>query len=349
VPRWAVLAAGAMTAASVRLADAPARPGLPGRARRRLFGISPDETRLARRGFTAAGPTARARLEGAGGAFVQGYLAALEADSPASPNLSGVDRERAGFAFEGAAMALALLDRLTPWRRDRWATFVAGPAAAHIYLAHVGAGWAWAKLGRCPAPGRAGLDPLLGWLAVDGFGFCHGYFNSRRFADGAPPPRGASGYAARAFDQGLGRSLWFAHGADPRRAAEAVACFPAARRADLWSGLGLACAYAGGEGSDAADALLRFARTQAPAVAQGVAFAAQARERAGNPCEATEAACRRVWGLPAPEAAAITDRVLSLIEPTALSRIDPVTGGAYEDWRQGIMAAYTARAAGGIG
>lgn len=370
-----------MTTGSFPLAGTPARPSLSGRARRLLLGISPDETRLARRGFVAAGPLARARLEGAGEAFVLGYLAALgdggagiraaardaepgndggaypgEAylgDTPLATCLNAIGRERAGFAFEGAAMALALLDRLTPWRRDRWARFTRGPAASHIYMAHVGAGWAWAKLRKVPVPGRDGLDPLLGWLAVDGCGFCHGYFDARRFADGAPPPRGIAGYSARAFDQGLGRSLWFAHGADPRRAAEAVARFPAERRGDLWSGLGLACAYAGGDAPEAAGALLRLARRDghAPDLAQGIAFAAKARERAGNPSEATEVVCRRVWGRPAPEVAGVTDRVLRVVATggrvpvDAVDSVGPVdlaTGGAYEAWRQGIMAAYAA-------
>src|SRR3712207_8380154 len=47
-------------------------------------------------------------------------------------------------------------------------------------------------------------------------------------------------------DQGLGRSLWFVQGADVRRIPATVNAFPAERRPDLWSGLGLACGYAGG-------------------------------------------------------------------------------------------------------
>ena len=55
-------------------------------------------------------------------------------------------------------------------------SFLAGPGAAHTYMVHVGAGWALAQLRRRVDRALARLDPLLGWLAVDGYGFHQGYF-----------------------------------------------------------------------------------------------------------------------------------------------------------------------------
>ena len=173
-------------------------------------------------------------------------------------------------------MGLFMLDQLTLWRRDRLLSFLAGPGAPHVYMVYVG------RAGRGPAAvsnvprAMARFDPLLGWLAVDGYGFHQGYFHGADRSRHAVPRR-LSGYAARVFDQGLGRSLWFVEGADIARIAATVAKFPVARQPDLWSGVGLACAYAGGADREAIEALVASAGANEAQSAQGAAFAAKAR------------------------------------------------------------------------
>jgi hypothetical protein len=304
--------------------------------RRRVFGISPEEVTAARRGFSAGAAGVQARLEQIGRTFLHGYHAALEEPEAESlaERLNQVDREVCGFAFEGAAMALGLLDRLTPWRRTRWRAFVDGPAAAHVYMVHVGLGWVLARL-RCRVePALAALDPLLRWLVVDGYGFHEGYFHWPRTVDGQAVPGCLSGYARRAFDQGLGRSLWFVRAADPAGIAATVAAFPPARRGDLWAGVGLACAYAGGVGEAALRELDTSAGGHHPRLAQGVAFAAKARARAGNPAAHTELACDVLCGLGAAEAAGLTDAALVDLPPDGP---EP----AFELWRQRVQAHWT--------
>jgi hypothetical protein len=304
-----------------------------GQLRRLLFGIRPDQVRFERRGFAAATPAIRERLESVGTTFLAGYHHALEESRPVplARRLDEVDVERRGWAYEGAAMALALLDRLTPWRRDRVGPFLAGPADPHLYMAHVGIGWALARLRRRVEPALVRLDPLLGWLAVDGYGFHEGYFRWRRhLAPGAasPPLRG---YAARVFDQGLGRSLWFVRGADVEAIATTIEDLEPARHADLYSGVGLACAYAGGADADHVEALRVRAGAARGHLAQGAAFAAQARRRAGNPAPHTETACRILCDRPADAAAAVTDAAL---DGLAADGATP----AYEVWRERIRA-----------
>lgn len=300
-----------------------------GTFRHLLFGLSPDEASFARRGFHPGEPRARQRLELIGRTFLRGYNSALEEYRPArlEARLRAIDSEVRGFAFEGAAMALALLDCLTPWNRGRFRAFLLEAGEPHVYMAHVGLGWALARLRRDVRPALARLDPLLGWLALDGYGFHQGYFHPREHIADQQAPAGMHGYACRAFDQGLGRSLWFVDGADVDRIAAAIDSFAPARRADLWSGVGLACAYAGGAASREVDEIRLASGEYAAHAAQGAAFAAKARERAGNPAAHTELACRILCGVGAEEAARLTDEALD-------SLADCASAPAYETWRE---------------
>jgi hypothetical protein len=310
-----------------------------GQLSRLVFGISPEEASFARRGFQGGDVRQRERLEHIGRVFLHGYHSALETREPEAlaRRLNTVELEDRGFApedqgfaFEGAAMGLTLLDQLTPWKRGRLQAFLDGPGRAHVYMVHVGSGWALARLHRPVGPALRRLDPLLGWLAVDGYGFHEGYFHWPRYTMGQRNvPRHLSGYAARIFDQGLGRSLWFVNGAEIERIERTVAHFPPSRHGDLWSGVGLACAYAGGADREAIESLRRTAGPHLAQLAQGAAFAAKARQRAGNPAPHTELACQVLCGLSAHAAAGVTDAALDGLTD---SDAEP----AYEVWRKRI-------------
>jgi hypothetical protein len=319
---------------------APSRHPLGAALKRALFGISPGETSFARRGFhggTGAEDAAvRERLERVGTCFVAGYHAALEVtdvEAVAARIEAEVDPGFHGFAYEGAGMALALLDALSfpGTSRDRLARFLAGPGNAHAYIVIVGAGWILARLPLSPERLLGRLDPLQGWLALDGYGFHEGFFHWPRSVTRREVPRKLRGYARRGFDQGLGRSLWFVEGADVERIPRTIGSFPADRQADLWAGLGLAVAYAGGRSQAEVEALRRAAGAFVPELAQGVAFAAKARERAGNMAAHTELAARTICGTGASEAAAVTDQALEGLPAGRPG--EP----AFEIWRQRIQ------------
>lgn len=209
------------------------------------------------------------------------------------------------------------------WRRGRRAALLRGPGAPHTYLIHVGAGW---TLGQLPLRRP---DPLLGWLALDGYGFHAGFFDWPRAVRRRQDPARVTGYAREVFDQGLGRSLWFVEGLDVERIAATVAGFPAGRRDDLWSGVGLACAYAGGSDRAAVEHLRAAAGPHLPAMAQGAAFAAEARRSAQNLTPDTSLACEVLCGMSAQQAALITRQAradLPLDQPAR----------AYALWRERI-------------
>jgi hypothetical protein len=300
-----------------------------------LLAISPDEATFARRGFREHNKAAREHLEYIGRSFLHGYHSALDDDTIETlvRRLETVQPEYRGFAFEGAAMGLSLLDHLTPWRKDRFKLFLEGPGSAHAYMVHVGVGWALARLPMRVTRTLSGLDNLLRWLAIDGYGFHEGYFHWPRYADGFVIPKRLSGYARRVFDQGLGRSLWFIEGASVKTIITTVSRFSQSRQSDLWSGIGLACAYAGGINAEDLYALRAAAGPFRPQLAQGVAFAAKARQRAHNPVPHTGLASEIICGMSAEESARLTDVALENLAATAEQP-------EYEVWRCRIQAKF---------
>src|SRR5687767_4883678 len=107
---------------------------LVGNVRRFLFGISPKEVQFAQRGFPDDIAGIRERLEGIGRAFVGGYHTALEERHDLgrlNARLNAEPYGLQGFAYEGAAMGLALLDFLT--RGNRWRELL-DLAPRHRYL-----------------------------------------------------------------------------------------------------------------------------------------------------------------------------------------------------------------------
>ena len=246
----------------------------------KLLSISPSEVTFARRGFSGAKPETRDRLEHVGIIFLLGYHAALqENESEALSNrLEQIAAEYRGFAFEGAAMGLALRDAMVPGS-SRLPEFIAGAGKRHIYMLHVGAGWAYARVPWLRWSIETVLrkfDPVLRWLVLDGYGFHQGYFHFSTPLNSAV--NRLSPDARHIFYQGFGRSLWFVHGCDFHQIAITISGFPVIYQADAWSGIGLACTYAGGATAPDMEDAISLVGCFTSALAQGAAFAAKARQ-----------------------------------------------------------------------
>lgn len=279
-----------------------ARPPL----RLRPFVLRTGMVDFAARGFRTEPAPTRATLQGSARAFLAGFNAELAVPPAAAPTFGDVPPDRRGFAAEGAGMAAALLDLLNPGRGGRLAVLRAAHDDRHAYLIQVGVGWALAKLRRRHL-GRLGADaPLLRWLAYDGRGFCEAFFAGdravRRWAEHpASCPR-----TCDIRHQGLGRSLWFRACGDPATVAAHIGRLPARHHDDAWSGVALAAAYAGGVAPQALVILRDLAGPHRAALAQGAAFAAEARRHSGHVGAHTDTAVQILAGVDVPTAAAWT-------------------------------------------
>lgn len=284
-------------------------------------------------------------METVGRYFLEGYAAAAEASRPtdAESALEDVPAGYRGFAYEGAAMAHAVRDGLPVGGRHHLSGFLGGRASRHVYMAYVGVGWAMARVPRFRWSSLYAADPLLRWLILDGYGFHQAYFHTARYVHGARPRDAAcpwdagdqAWYAAHVIDQGIGRATWFVAGGDPDRVGRIFGEFAPDRRADLFSGAGLAATYAGGVARADLERLAELAGEHRPHLAQGAAFAAHARVFADLVMPYTELASEVFCGRSAAEAAKVPDE----------ARADlPTTGRtpAYAVWRSRISDTFEA-------
>lgn len=264
-------------------------------------------------------------LEEIGRSFIRGYNCAL---GGARQIRLAVDREPAalaGFVAEGAAMGAAVRSAVFPWRKDL-AALLETLQADYAYLTHVGVGWAMARLPFSRRRMIHALDPVLSPLATDGRGFHDGYFHPGRVLSRPNPVRGTVSKAA--YDQGVGRSLWFVCCARPELIASAIASADRERADDLWSGVGLAAAYAGGVEEQQLDELLIAARGSQRWLSQGAAFGVAAHARARIMPPHADLAAYRMCGVAA-------SSIPSLVEAARRDAVAELGAAppAYAAWR----------------
>lgn len=315
---------------------------------RRLLKISLSEVSTERRRFVVECPNKRQRIEAVGAFFLKGYHAALASShcDQLHDLLNDIPFEYQGFAYEGAAMGVGLLDQLQPWRSSQFAGFLSSDLNSYPYLTHVGLGWALARFpggmhrfcqsllaAQVITTEASSCCSLLVCLVLDGYGFHQSYFNWERYVVAMQEPRFLPSDCLPIFRQGVGRSLCFVYGMDGDRVAKAIARFPPSSQADLWSGVGLAMAYAGGLSAADVSHLLQLARGDTASVAQGVAFAAKARQRAGFVPEHTQSVCQAVWGESVEKLSRLTDDSLADLPLGSMT-------AAYGLWRERIKQAF---------
>ncbi|WP_157547981.1 DUF1702 family protein [Nonomuraea candida] len=309
--------------------------------RRRILTPDVAETKLAVRGFHVKDENSRELLEKIGEVFLTGYAYAVESRTAAEAEerLERIPERFRGFAYEGAGMGAAVLDCVTPGGLRRVRDLLNGRGSRHNYMIYIGVGWAMARLPKFLWPKSTGLDPLLLWLVHDGYGFHQAYFHTERYVHrqeretGFGWPAGQEAYAQRAIDQGIGRALWFVAGTDVEQVVTLIERFPEDRHADLYAGVGLASTYANGATDEELLELRHRAGPHFPRLAQGSAFAAEARIRAGLLVPHTGRATQILCGTTAEHA---SDVCLQTIPGSS----SPGELPAYEIWRQRIADAF---------
>ena len=281
------------------------------------------------RGFDCPDPTLKKHLETVGRSFLKGYHDVLNGQEE-NYNQT-LDPMYCGFAFEGAGMASLLLDAFTG-QGIRSAQALLKKYPEHKYIIHVGIGWALARIPWANVEKQANrFDPLLKDLILDGYGFHQAYFKTKQAVYQAKLPKGFSPEGLHVYHQGIGRACWFVFGGQPKKIFSAFQKFAPQYQGDLWAGIGLAMAYAGGVSAEVLMELQDLAKAFEAELAQGITFAAKTRLLANNMMPHTILAAEIFTGKDVETIAQIADEeAIKLGDFNLLER-------PYQTWRKNIM------------
>lgn len=254
---------------------------------KKIFGLPLSEVEFGTRGFYPdANSSTKEKLELSAKSVVQGYNIALqEGYSLALINqISMIENELQGFFCEGVGMGLFVKDRFSIRNTSHFDKFLQKEGRLHSYMAYIGAGLA---IGVFKLPYEnflATLNPFYSNLVFDGIGFQHAYFKTAKYVNEQRYPEKAINDAVmrERYFAGVGRALWFISGGNDTEAVRLVTLYPEKVRAHIWSGLGLACTYAGGVDATTLSALKLASGKYRKEFITGCLIAVHTRVRAKN-------------------------------------------------------------------
>lgn len=182
------------------------------------------------------------RVSAARAYFMCGFSEALKVPPEALAKLlRDTPFQGRGFAIEGMAMALTLMDEVSPVPHSRLCVLFDGRSAEEQTLVAIGVGWASARLGKPLDWSPTVLGSHYMSAVADGYGFHQGVFHPQRFTGRGFPMD--TGELSTFYDMGLGRALWFVHIGRVEPIVHALDRFLPDRRKQLWRGVGTACAF----------------------------------------------------------------------------------------------------------
>ena len=301
---------------------------------RKILALDPSRVEFRVRGFDLAEKSHEERLESIGKAFLRGYNLTLSSQSLNEFEQAIAEEATLlrGFFVEGGAMGSALVDSL-PLRKPVLPRYLSRFGGQYPILVHAGVGLTISKLPWREKGILKRLDPFYRWLAYDGRGYHKMYFEPEKTL--ARSSSGLKAYASRAYDQGVGRGIWFVSGASVNKAAEMIAALAVERQPDLWAGVGLAICYAGPAGVTEFMAAKKLAGDYAANMATGVALACAARVKDQSILPETGEAIAALWGVTPKE---LAERV----ETIRLSIATSGDSNGYATWRERIAGEFVA-------
>lgn len=199
--------------------------------------------------------------------------------------LSAKSGDFSSVSFEGAAMGLAIRSYNKTKTLSEWNWFIEKYSAVHTSQIYVGLGWAIAELGIDPTPIVSDLNSASRYRVMDGIGYYHGILRRRAAVERQLIPDIVPTSLLPAYDQGLGRSLWYNSGGEIERVLQKIALFPKDRTPAFWRGLGVAITYVGGTPDKQIEAIRGASKSNLAHLKYGALMALLSRKKAGTSCE----------------------------------------------------------------
>lgn len=199
-------------------------------------------------------------------------------------------------AYEGVSMAISVDALMRNGKIDSW--FESFNQLDPLFFDHavIGLGWALSRVEGITPEMFSNIKTEQVWRVFDGLGYHDGIFRRKKVLTGPLlSDELKSGYGS-AYDQGIGRQLWYAGQSDISVTLEYLNEFAAERKSDLWRGVGVAATFVGGLEYQDWIELLRAASRFSLDVKCGIVMVANARSANGTLNEYTISAVRCVLG-----------------------------------------------------
>jgi hypothetical protein len=183
-------------------------------------------------------------INSARAAFIMGYYEALELHPNSLKKVAEkVIPSKIGFALEGAAMAMVILDELDRTGSNYFQLLFRDSSEDQQIIYLIGAGMASAKLAKPIDWLPEGLDFSHLPAIYNGYGFYNSYFKSPSIVSN----RLMLSFQKENiyFDRGCGRALWFTHMGNISAIVGVINGASDSRKAMLWNGVAVASAFTG--------------------------------------------------------------------------------------------------------
>ena len=266
--------------------------------------------------------------------LIKGYYSVLETDAVTFvrqlDDVQPVDRS---IIIEGGFMALATQD-LTKSATLQKVSELHACVPTLMPSMFQGVGGALSQLKLPVAMHPAEIDQFWGFLSLSGYGNYGGYFQWPHFIVNQEVPAGLDRMSQRAFDQGIGTSIWMVAAYEPRLIIDTISKFSDQRKADLWNGLGLAVGVWGLEDSKDMIRLLNAARKYRADFQSGVAFGLWGSILAGEVSDYSAGACSVICGAPQADIAEAINAHLSDLGGS------PENTTAFLRWKASVTAMF---------
>lgn len=188
--------------------------------------------------------------------------------------LNEVDSNFPSVVFEGAASGVANAVFREKHDFQIWLDFANKLDKAHQAQAYVGLGWALAENAILPSSIFEKIQPFRYGRVLDGYGYYHGLLRRRIFVKGAKQPENISEIELQAFDQGIGRAIWYTSKGDLSLLEKMLSAFNESRIPAIWRGIGVAALYVGELNETLSKSLLGLAKENKASFLTGAALAA---------------------------------------------------------------------------
>ncbi len=229
--------------------------------------------------------------------FLDGFAVASEStvNDALHREVRSLPQTDRGVCYEGVAAGKTVRD-LTAHTDLSEASELLRDEENYSFLLYLGIGEAMAQMKLPPQLCNAVAKEKWSGQIIEGYGFFDGYFNWHDALVDQRYPVGLEPGLRAAYDQGIGRAIYFVTNCAPAQMRDMIACFPEERRAEIWAGIGIPAAYVGGLSEREFKTFLNFAGQFRAELMQGVLLGASARAKQNAIPDHTELACNIAFG-----------------------------------------------------